>query len=149
MPRGRRHFFNIVSVSGHLVSVERIISGEAFRLFHSSVCNRTLGACIALAGKMCRFCNKSTGSIPWKKLSTYYISIIVGIWVLKIGYYSKIPKLKLWVRVGLVLFFGLLWWCLFFQVEIFVFLKPKQLSTWKKIGVLTTVLVLEKKIIST
>ena len=64
MPKGNRHFFKIDSVSGILVRVLRKISGLQFIEFQSSVCNRILGACKALAGKMWRFCSKSTGSIP-------------------------------------------------------------------------------------
>ena len=64
MPKGNRHFFKIDSVSGILVKEHRNISGLQFMLFHNSVCNRILGGCKALVGKMCRFCSKSTGSIP-------------------------------------------------------------------------------------
>ena len=66
-PNGNRLFFSNVSVSGILFRVHLNMSGEQLTLFHKSDCNRGRGGSIAFGGRICRFCNRSTVSMPMPK----------------------------------------------------------------------------------
>ena len=60
------------------------MSGEQLALFQTSAWSLGFGAGIAFAGKMWRFCNKSTGSMPCNQI-ILTIRITVEIWIANIN----------------------------------------------------------------